>query len=324
MVAPSHLKAFQALELAVRTGSLKSAADALAITPAAVGQRIKALEDYLGIDLLVRGRSGLKPTPALAIALPHLAAAFRELEAAGAGLDLQRVQEIHVASASDVAELWLKPRLHRFKRAHPNILFCINGEGEAPMRLGQADCELSFAAPRDGAEVLFRDFVAPISSPENTIRISKLTRRDRLEGFPLLHLDFYKDDSAAPSWPDWIAAQRLRRTAPNRGIRFQRITAALEAVLADAGLAICGLALIADLIDDGQVSLPFPISSGAWTGHAFQARFRADGLLRPQLKRFRQWLLDESAATNAWLLQRTSAKPARRRQTARAPAAPAE
>jgi LysR family glycine cleavage system transcriptional activator len=72
MIAPSHLKSLQALELALRAGSLKSAADVLAITPAAVGQRIKTLEDYLGIDLVVRGRSGLRPTAALADALPHL------------------------------------------------------------------------------------------------------------------------------------------------------------------------------------------------------------------------------------------------------------
>ena len=36
MVAPTHLKSLQALDLAVRKGSLKAAADTLAITPAAV------------------------------------------------------------------------------------------------------------------------------------------------------------------------------------------------------------------------------------------------------------------------------------------------
>jgi LysR family glycine cleavage system transcriptional activator len=319
VVAPSHLKSFQALELAVRTGSLRSAADALAITPAAVGQRVKALEDYLGVDLLVRGRSGLKPTPALAAAMPHLRAAFRELETAAAALDLQRVHEIHIAAASDFAELWLKPRLHRFRRAHPNILFCINGEGDAPLRFGQVDCEVNFGPPREGVEMLFRDFLLPISSPENTNRISKLMRRDWLEGFPLLHLDFYKDDPAAHGWPDWIKARRMRRTAPNRGMRFQRITAVLEAVLADAGLTLCGLALIAEYIDSGKLSLPFPVSTGVWTSHAFQARFRADPHIRPQVKRFREWLLEESGSTSDWLSRRTSPKPARRRRDAGGP-----
>ena len=301
MTATSHLRSFQALELAIRTGSLRAAADALAITPAAVGQRVKALEDFLGIDLLARGRSGLRPTPSMHEALPHLSAAFRELEAAAALLDLQRGQEIHIAATPDFADLWLKPRIGAFKAEHPNALFCINGEGEAAFRLGRVDCEISFGPLREDGDTLFHDFTLPISSPENTARIAKLVELDQLEGFPLLHLDFYKDDPATPHWGEWIAARNLRRTAPERGIRFERIRPVVEAVLANAGLAICGLALVSELIDDGRLSLPFPAPTGAWTEHAFQARFRSDALVRPQVKRFRDWLLRQSADTTAWL-----------------------
>ena len=215
MLAPGFLRSFQALELAIRAGSLRAAAEVLGITPAAVGQRVKALEDYLGMDLLTRGRSGLQPTAALKIALPHLAAAFHELE--------------------------------------------------------------------------------------TTARLARLDERDRLEGFPLLHLDFYKDDPAAPGWTQWIAAGPLRRTAPERGIRFQRVARAVEAVLADAGLAICGVALISDLFAEGKVSLPFPMATGRWTGHVFQASFRSDALARPQVRRFRQWLAAEAGKTAQWI-----------------------
>ncbi len=301
----SHLKSLQALELALRLGSLRAAAGALWITPAAVGQRIKALEEYLGADLVVRGRSGLRPTAALSGALEHLRAAFQELESVSTMLNLQRGDEIHIAATSDFADLWMRPRLERFRLEHPHVLFCINGEGDAPLRIGQVDCEIRFAPPRPGArdDILFRDFVLPISSPENTRRISKVALRDRLEGFPLLHLDFYKEDLQAPNWASWIKTQRLKRTEPNRGMRFQRIKLALEAVRANAGLTICGLALIGPAIDDGTISLPFPVSSGRWTDQAFQARFRADSLLRPQVKRFREWLVAEAAGTRDWLLQ---------------------
>ncbi|MEJ0006703.1 MAG: LysR family transcriptional regulator [Steroidobacteraceae bacterium] len=50
MFVLTHLKSLQALQLALRCGSLKGAAELLAITPAAVGQRVKALEDYLGTN----------------------------------------------------------------------------------------------------------------------------------------------------------------------------------------------------------------------------------------------------------------------------------
>jgi LysR family glycine cleavage system transcriptional activator len=315
-MALSHLKSLQALELALRLGSLQAAGGALWITPAAVGQRIKALEDYLGMELVVRGRSGLRPTPELVKALNHLRAAFQELDAVAAILNLQRGDEIHIAATSDFADFWLKPRMERFKAGHPHVLFCINGEGDAPLRIGQVDCEISFGPQRSNAtdDLLFRDFVVPISTPENTRRISNVALRDRLEGFPLLHLDFYKEDPSAPNWATWIKAQRLKRTEPNRGIRFQRIKPALEAVRANAGLTICGLALLGPYIDDGSLSLPFPVSTGQWTDHAFQARFRADALLRPQVKRFREWLVGQATVTREWLTQHVqSAKRAGRR-----------
>ena len=287
----------------MRTGSLQAAARALWITPAAAGQRIKALEVYLGVDLLVRGRSGLRPTPELEAALEHLRAGFRELDVVATMLNLQRSDEIHVAATSDLVDLWLAPRLEGFKAEHPHILFCVNGEGEAPLRVGPVDCEITFAPNRGDAtdDVLFRDFVLPISSPENTRRIARTRLDHRLEGFPLLHLDFYKEDPQVPSWTAWIESNRLRRTAPNRGIRFQRIKPTLDAVLASAGFAICGLALLAGRIDDATLSLPFPLSTGSWTEHAFRARFRPAALSRPQVKAFREWLISQAAGTRTWL-----------------------
>jgi LysR family transcriptional regulator, glycine cleavage system transcriptional activator len=313
-MALSHLKSLQALELALRLGSLQAAANALWITPAAVGQRIKSLEDYLGIDLVVRGRSGLRPTAEVAGALEHLRVAFQELNVVTAMLNLERGDEIHIAAAPDFAELWLKPRLESFKAAHPHALFCINGEGDAPLRIGQVDCEITFGAQRASADddLLFRDFVLPISSPENTRRISKIALRYRLEGFPLLHLDFYKDDPGALNWPSWTRTHQLKRTEPNRGIRFQRITPAIEAVRASAGLTICGLALLGPYLEDGSLSLPFPMATGHWTEHAFQARFRQDALLRPQVKRFREWLVAEAKATGDWLSLRVRSASSRR------------
>ena len=115
MVATTHLRALQALEMAVRSGSLKSAAEELGITPAAVGQRIRALEDYLGTDLLVRGRSGLRPTPELDAALGDLHRAFAAPDRVTETLDFQRVTEIHIVAEPDWAELWLLPRLPGFR-----------------------------------------------------------------------------------------------------------------------------------------------------------------------------------------------------------------
>lgn len=309
MTTPVHLRSLQALEMAVRCGSLAGAADALCITPAAVGQRVKALEDYLGVELLVRGRAGIRPTPELRAALPLLEQAFGALEAAMGELDAQRGHDIHIAAPSDIADLWLIPRLGEFRRAHPNIRFCINGEGDAPIRLGRVDVELGLG-PADvhGVDALFHDLVVPLASPTNVERIGAAPAATRLEGFPILHLDLYRNDPAGLGWPDWVAANGVVRTAPERGMRFQRAVAALDAVAANAGLALCGLALAAPALAQGRVALAWPISTARRCAHAVTARYRAEAA-GPHLQRFRLWLRDQGAQTAAWLAAQTALPP---------------
>ncbi|WP_309645705.1 LysR substrate-binding domain-containing protein [Phenylobacterium sp.] len=305
MVAPSYLRSLQALELAVRRGSFTLAAEDLGITPAAVGQRVKALEDYLGVELLVRGRSGIRAAPGADSALEHLRLGFSEIETAARELELQRGHEIHIAAASDFVELWLAPRLERFHTEHPNIRFCINGEGDAPMRLGRVDCEITYGPEVDDtlADLLFRDYVLPIGSPVNVARTGKVDAHHRLEGFPLVHLDFYKDDPAGLSWPEWVATHGVTRSAPERGMRFRRITAALDAVGANAGLTLCGLALLADQLEAGRIGLPYPTLAGRWSAHGFVARYRRESESRRHIQRFRAWLAAESRVTSAWLVK---------------------
>ncbi len=295
----THLRALQALELALRTGSMKAAARELAISSAAVGQRIRSLEDYLGYDLLVRGRSGLRPTPELEAAMAHLGAAFRELETVSHILDFQRVEEIHITADPDLAELWLRPRLEAFKAENPNSLFCLNGIGDVPVRLGDADCEIRFGAgsDRDDEKTLFHDYLVPVSSPANTERISKLPEESRLEGFPLLHLDRYTVEAGETGWKEWIRDHGHRRTAPDRGIRYKRVQHALEAVYANAGLMICGLSLVLSEVEEGNLSLPFDVGKGQWTRRAYRVDFRPDRLRRASVGRFREWLLEQAEDT---------------------------
>ncbi len=305
MASTTHLRALQAVELALRKGSLKAAAEELAITPAALGQRIKLLEDYLGLDLLVRGRSGIRPTRELEAAIAHLTAGFRELQTASEILDFQRVHEIHITADSDWADLWLKPRLTQFRKENPNTLFCINGVGDVPVRLGQADCEVWFGEGNDetGEALLFHDYLLPVSSPENTERITSLSTDDPLEGFPLLHLDCYTRSTGAIGWPEWIKMHGYRKTAPGRGIRYKQVIQALEAVYSHAGLIVCGIGLVQEQLDSGKLSLPFPIAKGKWSENAYFIRFRESSLRRTQTKKFRDWLLLEAGKTGQHLQQ---------------------
>ena len=57
------LNALRVFDAAARHLSFTRAADELAVTPAAVGQQIRALEDTLGVVLFRRTTKGLELTP---------------------------------------------------------------------------------------------------------------------------------------------------------------------------------------------------------------------------------------------------------------------
>lgn len=299
MKSASHLRALQALELTLRLGSQKAAGVALGITPAAVGQRIKSLEDYLGLELILRGRAGVKPAQALAGAAQHLAEAFAALDSVAETLDFQRVQEIHIIADPDWTELWLHPRLPTFRTKYPNILLCINGIGDVPMRPGQADCTVARQDPETDSDVIFRDYMLPIASHENHARIATRSRDARFQGFPLVHLNCYADEAG---WPEFISARGYVRQEPaDRGVRFQRATQAIGAIRSNVGAVMMGAALAEGMLCDGLCVTLAPTSEGIAFRKPYVASYRADAARRPQLSLFRAWLAEQGAATTATL-----------------------
>lgn len=299
MGGATHLKSLQALEMAVRVGSLKRAAARLGITPAAIGQRIRTLESYLGTDLLMRGRTGLMPSPDLQRALPDLASAFAALERASETLDFQRMAEIHIVADTDWADLWLLPRLAAFRDHHPNIRFCINGAGDVPMRLGAPDLRI-FADAGPG-EPLYRDRLAPVSGPENPRRLAGRAQDAQMEGMPLLHLKAQAGPGTMPGWEDWLDRFGYTREGPTRGVRYPHARLALDAVREEVGFLVCHLSLALRDLDAGTIVLPFPAQRCLPAPHPFRIRLRDPSDRRPQLARFLDWLRAEAAETGARL-----------------------
>lgn len=301
----THLKSLQAIETAIREGSLKAAASQLGITPAAVGQRIRALEDYLGTDLLVRGRSGLHPTPELAAALVDLHTAFEALERVSETLDFQRVSEIHMVADPDWSELWLAPRLPAFREDYPNILFCINGAGDVPMRLGAPDIRVEYGGP-DKGEPLYSDYLVPVCSPDNLRRIADYDTEHEMEGMPLLHLEEHRSEEERPGFGSWFEAFGTRCTGADRGPYYRRAVMALEAVRKDVGFLVCGISLIERDLDKGSLVLPYPAGKGLAAPHPFRVWQREQSQQRPQFRRFIEWLEQEAAATERQIAEKMS------------------
>lgn len=287
--------------MALRCGSIQKAAGELGITAAAVGQRIRALEDFLGIELLLRSRSGLRPTNELEGAQGDLRAAFAALDRVSDALDFQRTTEIHVVADPDWAELWLMPRLPAFRAAHPQIRFCINGEGDVPLRLGAADLHIDVPRGSDTleGEPLYGDILLPVGTADTAFRMEGRRVEDCLEGFPLLHLAHRDGQPMDAGWTDWIAVWGHRQTALDRGVKFQNGQLALEGVRSNVGFFLGRLSFVLDALGRDEFILPFPPTEHLAAAAPYMLRVQPQSARRPQVQRFTEWLRAQVLQTEA-------------------------
>lgn len=120
------LNALRVFDAAARHLSFTKAADELAVTPAAVGQQIRALEDTLGVVLFKRMTRNLELTPEAERALPALRAGFLQFEESVRILqDAQGSKVLTIAAPRDFTAKWLAARLADYARDHADTRFVL-------------------------------------------------------------------------------------------------------------------------------------------------------------------------------------------------------
>lgn len=120
------LNGLRVLDAAARHLSFTRAADELAVTPAAVGQQIRALEDVLGVVLFRRTPKGLELTPEAENGLDALRAGFLQFEEAVRAMQAQQSSKsLTIAAPRDFTAKWLAPRLAVYGRSDPELRFAL-------------------------------------------------------------------------------------------------------------------------------------------------------------------------------------------------------
>jgi LysR family transcriptional regulator, glycine cleavage system transcriptional activator len=120
------LNGLRVFDAAARHLSFTKAADELAVTPAAVGQQIRALEDMLGVVLFRRTPKGLELTPEADKGLDALRAGFLQFEESVRAMQSgQTSNYLTIAAPRDFTAKWLTPRLARYGAANPELQFTL-------------------------------------------------------------------------------------------------------------------------------------------------------------------------------------------------------
>lgn len=150
------LNALRVFDAAARYLSFTRAADELAVTPAAVGQQIRALEETLGVILFRRTTKGLELTPEAEASLPALRAGFLSLEESVAALQAgQSALKLTMAVARPALRHWLAPRLDQWLLENPGAsVRLLPLDQPVDFREANLDLALTFG-PEPDAEGVF-------------------------------------------------------------------------------------------------------------------------------------------------------------------------
>jgi LysR family glycine cleavage system transcriptional activator len=137
------LNGLRVLDAAARHLSFTRAADELAVTPAAVGQQIRALEDTLGVVLFRRTAKGLELTPEGEAGLDALRAGFLQFEEAVRAMQAgQSSKTLTIAAPRDFTAKWLAPRLADYARSDAELRFVLLSADEE-LDFTQANLDLT-------------------------------------------------------------------------------------------------------------------------------------------------------------------------------------
>ena len=140
------LNALRVFDAAARHLSFTRAADELAVTPAAVGQQIRALEDMLGVVLFRRTSKGLELTDEATAGLESLRAGFLQFEDAVQAMQAGQSSHVYtIAAPRDFYATWLAPRLASFRQANPEVRFSVVGAEDADFTEANLDLAVRWA-----------------------------------------------------------------------------------------------------------------------------------------------------------------------------------
>jgi len=171
------LNGLRVLDAAARHLSFTRAADELAVTPAAVGQQIRALEDMLGVVLFRRTPKGLELTPETEGGLDALRSGFLQFEEAVRAMQAgQSSKSLTIAAPRDITARWLQPRLAAYAAGDAELRFTLIAADDA-LDFTEANLDLALRLA-DGpgecegvklGEALFVTVEAPGGGPDQGI-----------------------------------------------------------------------------------------------------------------------------------------------------------
>jgi len=286
------LKALACFDSAMRHNSFSLAADELNVTPGAVGQQVRNLEQWLGVSLFVRHVRRIEPTPDAMAYWARIQPALAQIIDASQALRDRNNDNVWLSMPPSLAAKWFARRMANFLESSPTVsLHLSSSTALTDFSSERADLAIRHfdgIAPELDVQLLHLDDARVYCSPAYARQL-KLRSPSDLRRATLLH------NTLHPHWPEWLArfagieTQEVTQIA---GIHFDQSLMAIEAARRDQGVVITSQWLTEEEIANGTLIEPFeqrlPLPKGYYVvqpKHAIQ---------RPSVQALKEWLIGQA------------------------------
>ena len=292
------LNSLRAFEATGRHLSFSKAANELNVTPGAISQQIRGLEEFLDIRLFKRRNRSIVLTDPGQIFLPLLSDGFSRIaEAVDSVRRSQGDEPLTITAAPSFTSKWLIPRLCKFQALHPEIDVRIDASSrlvdfvrediDVGIRFGTGEIEGL------DSNYLFSFDLIPVCSPDLMHEGRALHELSDIRHHTLLHSQDTDFDPGFPDWAMWLATAGVDDVDTSRGIFFSQGEMVIEAAIEGQGIALAASVMAAGAIESGRLVQPFETRLPVRLSfHLITTRQKSRN---SKIDAFRQWILDESA-----------------------------
>ena len=289
------LKALAAFEAVARLGSMTAAARELGSTQPAISQRIRALEEQLGLPLFERSTRTLRVTrdgeafhEEIAAPLRRIAGATRRLQSRARA----RHRELTIVAHFGFAHRWLLPRLSRLESAFPGTRFeVIPADRDDAPEVAAADLAIRFGRfdrCSEGEWPLFHEAVFPVCSPSCRERhgLGGTVDAAALSRVPLLHMD--ERDPRWLNWHQWCENAGLETPVRSTRFNYNNYPLLLNAAAEGNGLALGWAGLVESVLEEGTLLRLEPTVERRDRGYILNARHPDSAITAPVIGWFQR------------------------------------
>jgi LysR family glycine cleavage system transcriptional activator len=300
------LHALRAFESAARHASFRLAAAELFVTPGAISQQIRQLEEHLGVPLFHRLPRAVRLTDA---GQEFFTAISRHLRGIAQAADKvrPRADTLTLTTVPTFASRWLMPRLPRFTQRYPKVQVGVDASSElTDLERDGFDLAVRYGAgdyPGLGSQLLFYGIVVPLCSP--AYRQANFASGNGISAWRNVRL--LHENPPDDWWPGWLDANGMQEIDAQGGMYFSYGLLALSAAIEGQGVALQPVEFVERELASGLLVLADDRAFD--TGRRYTLVWPQRDL-RQAVAQFRDWVISEVESGPALAQLPSVAKPA--------------